>query len=47
MLAIGRDLATETSRTITKMLDYGVEHRDVRPERAIESRDQKCGAGGF
>ena len=32
---MGRDLATETSGAITKMLDYGVEHRDVRPPNVL------------
>jgi hypothetical protein len=31
MLTIRRDLATETSRAVIKMLDYRVEHRDIRP----------------
>ena len=31
MLAIEQDLATETSRVVTKLLDYGVEYRDIRP----------------
>lgn len=35
MLAIGRDLALETSRVVTKMLGYGVEHRDVRPPNVL------------
>jgi hypothetical protein len=35
MLAIGRDLAAETSEAITKMLSYGVEHRDVRPPNVL------------
>jgi hypothetical protein len=35
MLAIGRDLAAETSRAVTKMLDCGVEHRDVRPPNVL------------
>ena len=30
MLSMGRDLAAETSGAVTKMLDCGVEHRDVR-----------------
>ena len=29
MLAVGRDLAAETSAAVTKILDCGVEHRDV------------------
>ena len=33
--AIGRDLATETSWAVTKMLDCGVEHRDVRPPNVL------------
>jgi hypothetical protein len=30
MLAMGRDLAAETSEAVAKLLDCGVEHRDVR-----------------
>ena len=35
MLTMGRDLAAETSGAVTKMLDYGVEHRDVRPPNML------------
>jgi len=35
MLAMGRDLAVETSAAVTKILDYGVEHRDVRPPNVL------------
>jgi hypothetical protein len=35
MLAMGRDLAVETSRAVTRILDYGVEHRDVRPPNVL------------
>ena len=35
MLAIGRDLAAETSRAVAMMLDCGVEHRDVRPPNVL------------
>ncbi|TVY90595.1 hypothetical protein LAWI1_G003827 [Lachnellula willkommii] len=35
MLVIGRDLAAETSAVITKMLDCGVEHRDIRPPNVL------------
>jgi Ser/Thr protein kinase RdoA (MazF antagonist) len=35
MLAIGRDLAAETSGAVTKMLDYGVKHRDVRSPNVL------------
>ncbi|KAH8751831.1 hypothetical protein BGZ57DRAFT_934347 [Hyaloscypha finlandica] len=35
MLTIGRDLATETSAVVTKILDCGVEHRDVRPPNVL------------
>jgi hypothetical protein len=35
MLAIGRDLAAETTGVVTKMLDRGVEHRDVRPPNVL------------
>jgi hypothetical protein len=28
---MGRDLAAETSEAVTKLLNYGVEHRDIRP----------------
>jgi hypothetical protein len=45
MLAIGRDLAAETSGAVIKMLNRGVEHRDIRPPNAMESRGQTCGAG--
>ena len=31
ILAMGWDLAIETSRAVIKILDYGVEHYDVRP----------------
>jgi len=46
--AMGMDLATETSGTVTKLLGRGVEHRDTpATERAMESLDQICGAGRF
>jgi serine/threonine protein kinase len=32
---IGRDLAAETSRAVIKILDCGVEHRDVRPPNVL------------
>jgi hypothetical protein len=35
MITMGRDLAVETSRAVTKMLDYGVEHRDIRPPNVL------------
>jgi hypothetical protein len=35
MLAMGRDLEVDTSRAVTKMLDCGVEHRDVRPPNVL------------
>jgi hypothetical protein len=35
ILAIGRDLAAETSAAVTKILDCGVEHRDVRPPNVL------------
>jgi hypothetical protein len=35
MLAMRWDLAVETSRAVTKMLDSGVEHRDVRPPTVL------------
>ena len=35
MQAIGRDLATETSEAVAKMLDCEVEHRDVRPPNVL------------
>jgi hypothetical protein len=35
MLVMGRDLAAETSGAVTKMLDCGVEHRDVRPPNVL------------
>jgi hypothetical protein len=33
--AVGRDLAAETSRAVTKLLGCGVEHRDVRPPNVL------------
>jgi hypothetical protein len=48
MLAMGRDLAVETSGAVTKILDCGVEHHDVWPPNVLmEFRDHQCGAGGF
>jgi len=35
MLTMGRDLAAETSGAVTKILDCGVEHRDVRPPNVL------------
>jgi thiamine kinase-like enzyme len=35
MLTMGRDLATETSGAVTKILDYGVEHCDVWPPNML------------
>ena len=35
MQAMGLDLAVETSGAVTKMLDYGVEHHDVRPPNVL------------
>jgi serine/threonine protein kinase len=35
MLAMGRDLAAEMSAAVTKMMDCGVEHRDVRPPNVL------------
>jgi hypothetical protein len=35
LLAIGRDLAVETSGAVTKMLSCGVEHCDVRPPNVL------------
>jgi hypothetical protein len=35
MLAMGRDLAMETRGAITKMLDYGVEHYNIRPPNVL------------
>jgi hypothetical protein len=35
MLTMGRDLAAETSGAVTKLLGYGVEHRDVRPPNVL------------
>jgi hypothetical protein len=35
MLAMGKDLAAETRRAVTKMLDCGVEHRDVLPPNVL------------
>jgi len=33
--AMGRDLASETSGAVTKLLGCGVEHRDVRPPNVL------------
>jgi len=33
--AIGRDLAAETSGAVAKMLNRGVEHRDIRPPNVL------------
>ncbi|KAH7378966.1 hypothetical protein BKA64DRAFT_242116 [Cadophora sp. MPI-SDFR-AT-0126] len=35
MLAMGRDLAAETSEAVTKLLNCGVEHHDVRPPNVL------------
>jgi hypothetical protein len=35
MITMGRDLAAETSGAVTKMLDCGVEHYDVRPPNVL------------
>ena len=35
MSAVGRDLATETNRAATRMLAWGVEHRDIRPPNVL------------
>lgn len=35
MLAMGRDLAAEMSEAVTKLLNCGVEHRDVRPPNVL------------
>ena len=35
ILAIGRDLAAETSGAVTKILDCGVRHRDIRPQNVL------------
>ncbi|RDL30224.1 Uncharacterized protein BP5553_10502 [Venustampulla echinocandica] len=35
MLAIGRDLAAETSRAVAELLNCGVEHRDVRAPNVL------------
>jgi hypothetical protein len=35
MSAMGRDLPAETSGAVTKMLDCGVEHRDIRPPNVL------------
>jgi len=39
MLAIRQDLATETSVVVIKILDYGVEYRDVRPPNVLWNPD--------
>ncbi|CAG8977997.1 hypothetical protein HYALB_00000666 [Hymenoscyphus albidus] len=42
LLAMGRDLAAETNGAVAKMLDCGVEHRDVRPPNVLwNSEGQK------
>ena len=33
--AMGRDLATDTSGAVTKLLGCGVEHRDVQPSNVL------------
>jgi hypothetical protein len=35
ILAIGRDLAVETSRAVIKILDYGIEYRNIRPPNVL------------
>jgi hypothetical protein len=35
ILIMGRDLAAETSRAVTKILDYGVEYRNIRPPNIL------------
>ncbi|PMD54797.1 uncharacterized protein K444DRAFT_695894, partial [Hyaloscypha bicolor E] len=35
VLGMGRDLAAETSGAVTKILDRGVEHRNVRPPNML------------
>jgi hypothetical protein len=35
MLLMGRDLTAETNRAVTKMLDYGVDHLDIRPPNVL------------
>jgi hypothetical protein len=35
ILAMGRDLAVDTSRAVNKMLGCGVEHCDVRPSNVL------------
>jgi hypothetical protein len=35
MLAIGLDINVETTRAVTKLQCYGVEHRDVRPPNVL------------
>jgi hypothetical protein len=45
MLAMGRDLTAETNGADAEL--RGRASRYTATERAMESRDQKCGAGGF
>ena len=41
MLAMGRDLVAETSEAVTKLLDYGVEHQDVRPPNVLWNTEER------
>ena len=35
MLSLGRDLAAETNGVVTRILDCGVEHHDIRPPNVL------------
>ena len=35
MSTMGRDIDVETTRAVTKLLHYGVEHHDVRPPNVL------------
>ena len=41
MLAMGRDLAAETNRAVTELLNCGVEHCDVRPPNVLWNPETK------
>jgi serine/threonine protein kinase len=41
ILAMGRDLDVDTNRAVTKMLDCGVEHRDLRPPNVLRNSETR------
>ncbi|KAG9228078.1 hypothetical protein BJ875DRAFT_390182, partial [Amylocarpus encephaloides] len=41
MIAMGRDLTAETTRAVAKLLNYRVEHRDVRPPNVLWNPETK------